>query len=102
MRSVELSKAALADLKAIARFTQSRRGARQRNVYLKEIDQVFRTLAGKPQLGKTCDEIRAGYRKHPHGTHVIYFKLPGKNELLIVRILHAAMDVDSNIESCPP
>lgn len=97
MRSVELSKAALADLKAIARFTQSRWGVRQRNAWLKEIDQVFRTLAGNPQMGKACDEIRAGYRKHAHGTHIIYYKLPGKNELLIVRILHAAMDVDSQI-----
>lgn len=97
MRSVELSKAALADLKAIARFTQSRWGIRQRNACLKEIDQVFRTLAENPQMGKACDEIRTGYRKHPHGTHVIYYKLPGENELLIVRILHAAMDVDSNI-----
>lgn len=95
MRHFDLTRSALADLKSIARFTQSRWGVRQRNAYLKEVDQVFRSLAKNPLMGRACDEIREGYRKFPHGAHVIYYQ-PSEDELLIVRILHATMDLDAN------
>lgn len=97
MRRLELTRSAQADLKAIARFTQKHWGVRQRNAYLKEVDQVLRSLAKNPLIGKACDEIREGYRKLPHGAHVIYYRQQGDDELLIVRILHATMGVDSNI-----
>lgn len=76
---------------------QSRWDMRQRNAYLKEMDHVFRSLAANPLMGRPCDAIREGYRKLPHGAHVIYCKQPTENEVLIVRILHGTMDVDSNI-----
>lgn len=97
MRRFDLTKSARDDLRAIARFTQGRWGVRQRNSYLKEVDQVFRSLAKNPLMGRACDEIREGYRKFPHGAHVIYYRLPNESELLIVRILHTTMDVDSGI-----
>src|SRR3546814_13697282 len=81
----------------MARCTQSRWGLRQRNVYLKEVDQVFRSLAKNPLMGRACDEVREGYRKLPHGAHVIYYKPVGEDELLIVRILHATTDVASRL-----
>ena len=97
MRRFYLTRSAQADLRSIARFTQNRWGVRQRNVYLKEVDQVFRSLAKNPLMGKACDDIREGYRKLPRGAHVIYYKQPSEDELLIVRILHATIDVDSNV-----
>lgn len=57
---------------------------------------MFRSLAKNPLMGRTCDEIREGYRKFPHGSHVIYYKLHKDDDLLIVRILHTTMDVDTN------
>ena len=97
MRHFDLTRSAQADLRSIARFTQSQWGVRQRNAYLKEVDQVFRSLAKNPLMGRACDDIREGYRKFPHGAHVIYYKQSSEDELLIVRILHATMDVESNI-----
>src|SRR3546814_46044 len=97
VRHFDLTRSAQADLRSIARFTQSRWGLRQRNVYLREVDQVFRSLAKNPLMGRACDEVREGYRKLPHGAHVIYYKPVGEDELLIVRILHVTMDVDSSI-----
>lgn len=97
MTGFDLTRAAQADLASIARFTQSRWGVRQRNAYLKAVDRTFRSLANNPQMGRACDDIRAGYRKFPHGAHVIYYKNTSTGELLIVRIVHASMDVDSNI-----
>ena len=99
MRKFDLTRSAQADLKSIARFTQERWGVRQRNTYLKEVDQVFRTLAKNPLMGRSCDDIREGYRKFPHGSHVIFYKQLGEDELLIVRILHGTMDVESNMSA---
>ena len=97
MSTFDLSRSALADLKSIARYTQERWGVRQRNTYLKEFDRVFHALAKNPRMGQACDDLREGYRKFPHGVHVIFYKPLSEDELLIVRILHATMDVDSNI-----
>ncbi|MCD9031284.1 type II toxin-antitoxin system RelE/ParE family toxin [Luteimonas sp. Y-2-2-4F] len=96
MRRFDLTRSAQADLVSIARYTDKRWGRQQRNAYLKEADRVFRSLAKNPLMGRACDEIREGYRKFPHGSHVIYYKLHNDDDLLIVRILHATMDVDSN------
>ena len=97
MSSFDLTKAARQDLKSIAKFTQERWGVRQRNTYLKEIDQVFRVLAKNPDMGRACDEVREGYRKFPHGSHVIYYSQIESDPVLVVRILHSTMDVDSQI-----
>ncbi len=97
MRSFDLTKSAQADLKSIAKHTHENWGMRQRNAYLKEIDQIFQSLAKNPLMGRTCEEIREGYRKFPHGAHVIYYKQLTAEDLLIVRILHATMDVDSHL-----
>lgn len=97
MTSFDLTKSAQADLKSIAKHTQEFWGARQRNAHLKEMDQVFHSLAKNPLMGRTCDEVREGYRKFPHGALVIYYKQPAAEDLLIVRILHATMDVDTRL-----
>ena len=96
MSGFELTKSAQADLKSIAKFTQERWGVGQRNTYLKEIDQVFHALAKNPVMGRACDEVREGYRKFPHGSHVIYYKQVDSDALL-VRILHMTMDVDLQV-----
>ena len=95
MRAFDLTKSAQADLKSIARHTHDHWGVRQRNAYLKEIDQVFHSLAKNPLLGRACEEILEAYRKFPHGAHVIYYKQLTAEDPMIVRILHATMDVDS-------
>ena len=97
MRLFDLTRAAESDLKSIARYTQERWGVRQRNAYLKDMDGVFRSLAKNPGMGRACDEIREGYRKFPHGTHVIYYSQEEAGGLLVVRILHATMDVDAHL-----
>ncbi len=45
-------------------------------------------------MGRACDDILEGYRRLPHGTHVIYYRQVAGQDVLIVRILHGAMDAD--------
>ncbi|MBF9002960.1 type II toxin-antitoxin system RelE/ParE family toxin [Vibrio nitrifigilis] len=93
MKPLQLTNKAKSDLKDIALFTSRRWGKEQRNVYLKQFDESFWLLAENPDIGKTCDDIREGYRKFPQGSHVIFYQQIGSQNILIIRILHKSMDV---------
>ena len=86
-----LSRKAKADLKSIARYTESRWGRTQRNHYILQFDQCFRLLAENPRLGKSCVEIIPGYRQLPQGSHVIFYRKVAENRVDIIRILHTRM-----------
>ena len=94
MKPFKLTVLAKSDLKDIALFTQRKWGREQRNVYLKQFDDSFWMLSENPDIGKSCDEIRDGYRKFPQGCHVIFYKQTDSQEILIIRILHKSMDVN--------
>ena len=49
------------------------------------------TVAADPRKGSACDDIRAGYRKFPVGSHVLFFREVDSG-IDIVRILHSRMD----------
>ncbi|QDW66095.1 type II toxin-antitoxin system RelE/ParE family toxin [Luteimonas granuli] len=99
MSSFGLTRAARADLKSIARLTEARWGVRQRNAYLKEVDRIFHALARNPAMGRACDDILQGYRRLPHGAHVIYYRQIAGQEVMIVRILHGAMDAEAYLDT---
>ena len=67
----------------------------QRDYYIKQLDEAFHALAASPNLGKDCSDIRAGYRKFPQGSHVIFYRQSASDEayIEIIRILHKRMDV---------
>ena len=92
MKPFTLTIAAKNDLKDVATFTARRWGKEQRNIYLKQFDDSFWLLAENPDIGKGCDEIRNGYRKFPQGSHVIFYKQTGSQQIQIIRILHKSMD----------
>jgi len=94
MATFTLTNAAKNDLKDIARFTQKRWGREQRNKYLKTLDNSFHQLASNPAIGKTCNEIKAGYYKFPTGSHMIFYRKKGALKIQIVRVLHESMDVE--------
>ena len=75
-------------------FTSRRRGRKQRNIYLKQFDDIFWLLAENPEIDKDCDEIRDSYRKFPQGSHVIFYRQIGSQNIEIIRILHKSMDVN--------
>ncbi|MEZ8482616.1 type II toxin-antitoxin system RelE/ParE family toxin [Vibrio splendidus] len=99
MTPFQLTNKAKADLRDIALFTERRWGRKQRNVYIRQLDATFGRLAENPELGKTCDEIRPGYRKFPQASHVIFYQKTNNQPNLIIRILHKSMDVNSTFSS---
>jgi toxin ParE1/3/4 len=95
MRKFLLSAEAKSDLIKIARYTQLTWGKEQRNDYLKILDNTFQLLSDEPELGLNCDYLKEGYSKYPQSSHLIYYKEHKVNQILIVRILHNSMDVNS-------
>ena len=96
MTGFRLTRAAEADLKEIGRATLERWGRRQRNTYLRELDEAFRRIAENPGLGVQRDEIREGYRSLPKNRHVIFYRLR-KGEVEIARVLHQRMDIEGSL-----
>lgn len=99
MKPFVLTSAAKSDLKDIALFTQRRWGNTQRNIYLKQFDDSFWLLAENPDIGKSCDEIRYGYRKFPQGSHIIFYQQTGSQMIKVIRILHKSMDISPMLGS---
>ena len=97
MPSFVLTKAAKADLKDIGRYTQATWGRDQRTRYLTLLDTGFRALADNPVVGKDCNDIRPGYRKHQIEKHIAFYRQSGSSQIEIVRVLHERMDLEANL-----
>ncbi len=95
MKAFELTREAKQDLRKIAIFTEKRWGRDQRYLYIKQFDDGFHFLAETPSVGKKCDYIKPGYRKSPQGSHIIFYREDSKSKILVIRILHKNMDVES-------
>jgi toxin ParE1/3/4 len=95
MPCFKIKATARADLKGIAKYTEQTWNREQRNHYLTELDQAFHRLAENTGLGKACDPIRLGYRVHPVGSHLVFYRIGTGNIVEIIRVLHKRMDVSS-------
>lgn len=94
MTNFSVSRRAELDLLDIATFTLERWGSEQMERYLTELDQRFGFLATHPNAGKSIDRVAQGFRQFPQGSHVIFYRLLGGEEVEIVRVLHKSQWVD--------
>jgi toxin ParE1/3/4 len=60
------------------------------------LEERFRLLAEQPALGKAVDHIREGYLRYQYGRHSIFY-IRIEDGILIVRVLHASMDVSEHL-----
>ena len=84
---------ARADLVRIGEYTQAQWGKKQRNGYLKSLENRFAWLADNPLAGKHRMEIAQGYYSFPHGQHVVFYLVSGKM-IDIIGVPHQEMDVN--------
>jgi toxin ParE1/3/4 len=64
MARVFLRPKAVDDLTGIWDYTVETWGIEQAERYVRLVNRSFEELAGNPGLGRTCDALREGYRKH--------------------------------------
>jgi len=96
MPEYRVSKAAQQDIRDIGRYTQETWGAAQRRKYLTELEEKFRQLAENPGLAPERAEFQPPVRIHHHTRHLIIY-IPDDAGILIVRVLHDAMDVTAHL-----
>jgi toxin ParE1/3/4 len=82
-----LSPKARDDMESVWLYTLSQWGLEQTERYIDDLAAAFQLLSSSPRLGKSCDNIRSGYRKHPTLRHVIYYREIDYG-VEIIRVLH--------------
>ena len=99
--SIRLTQTAERDFREIHEWTASRFGTAQAEIYENAMVLTIEALQGGPMvLGiKIRDEIAAGLRSVPvklkrrKGRHFVFFRVSETaREILVLRILHVAMD----------
>lgn len=91
MNTYRLTPAAQRDLSSIWDYAQERWDARQAETYVQEIRAAVERIAADPSRGRTCDEIRAGYRRYSIGSHLLFY-IERPDGVDVIRILHQRMD----------
>jgi toxin ParE1/3/4 len=69
-----LSPRARADLDEIWNYTTQRWGTAQAEDYIRLLQRAIETVAEEPRRGRTCDEVRKGYRKYSVGSRTVFYK----------------------------
>ena len=90
MGKIRFSRRAEVDLLNIGAYTLQKWGNAQAARYIGELEACCQTLADNPVLGRLCDDVRPGLRRHEHGRHVVFYR-QGRGGILISRILHQRM-----------
>jgi toxin ParE1/3/4 len=90
MAKFRFSRLAEADLLSIGEYTLHEWGKAQAARYIGELEVCCQALAGNPALGRLCDEVRPGLRRHEHGKHVIFYRQERRG-ILVSRVLHQRM-----------
>ena len=96
MKRILLSPRAKSDLDDIWDYTATIWNIDQAEIYLRQIQHSIEAIADNPRLGRACDELRPGYRKHPAGQHVLFYRLTDAG-IDVVRILHGRMDFSEHL-----
>lgn len=90
--------AAIADLEGIGDYI-ARDNPRRAVSFVAELRSQCAKLARTPEAYRLRPELGEGIRSCPYGNYVIFFTVQA-DALLIVRILHGAMDIEAQFQ--PP
>ena len=97
---LELTHAALDDLRSIRAYTLERWGPDQEQQYLDQIWKKFESILTDPSKFRFRRDLFPGCQIAAEGKHVILFRMH-KSRLQVVRVLHGAMDFKRHIPSEP-
>ncbi|CAN3129337.1 type II toxin-antitoxin system RelE/ParE family toxin [Mycobacterium sp. smrl_JER01] len=98
MNRFVLSPAAQADLEQIWDYTCDLWNDDQAESYIREIQRGIELVADNPLIGRSCEEVRPGYRRHRVGSQTLYYRVGASDLIVVVRVLHQSMDVDQNLD----
>ena len=85
------SKRAEGQIKKIYLDTAKKWGTAQADTYDAGLLKTIELLADNPEMGRQCDNIRKGYRRHEYERHIIFYR-KRPTDILITNIIYDAMD----------
>jgi len=97
---LELSPAALADLRSIRDYTLERWGTDQEAAYLDRMWKQFEAIRADSTRYRFRPDLFPGCQIAAEGKHVILFRV-NQSTLQIVRVLHSAMDFKRHLHPGP-
>ena len=80
------------DIKQLTKRSMADFGELQTDKYLSGLEETLELLAENPELGRACDNLHKGYRRHEYQSHIIFYRIR-KNDIFITRIIHKNRDV---------
>ena len=98
MREIIFSKKAVEDFTGIWNYTFDTWSERQADKYYELLIDFCRRLADNPNLGKVYPEIADNIMDYKAGQHIIFYQDTSDKEIVILRVLHARMDLKSRME----
>jgi toxin ParE1/3/4 len=96
MTTYVISPRAQADIDGIWDYTAERWNEEQAARYIRALQEAIETVAADPQRGRSCEQIRPGYRKYAAGSHVVFYRATPKG-IDVVRVLHQRMDFERHL-----
>jgi toxin ParE1/3/4 len=97
MAELKFTNRAVEDLADIWNYTLETWSERQADRYYEMLVGSCREVAANPSCGRNYDQIASDIFGLLAGRHVVFYKIISPAEVLIVRILHASMDLKNRI-----
>jgi len=94
--TLDLTEAAISDLRSIGNYTVERWGSEQEERYLNLLWKKFEEILEDPARWRHREDLFPECQIAAQGKHVILFRVKGR-VLQIVRILHSAMELPRHI-----
>lgn len=93
-----LSNKAVEDLSNIWDYTYEVWSENQADKYYELLIETCKEIAKTPNIGKPYEDIERSIIGFRVGKHIIFYQEIKQKEILVVRILHASMDLKYRIE----
>ena len=95
---IKISKKANDDLIKIWEYTFENWSYEQADRYIRLITSKFTEIFRDPDIGKDYEGVRKNYRGLIIKSHIIFYKIPQKGKIEIIRVLHQRMDLIKRLE----
>jgi toxin ParE1/3/4 len=84
------------DLQEVWIYSRGRWGRARADGYIRDLTIAMQRIGENPQLGEACDHVRPGYRRHPAGSHVLFYQIRD-DAVVVIRVLHQQMNVEDQL-----
>lgn len=78
-------------------FGVERFGTVQAEHYRESLENCFDILSRNPRIARERNEFRPPVRVHHHGSHYVVYRIEPLEDILILAVLHDAMDLAQHL-----